>query len=123
MSSSPSKFKSPMKQIKNEEKILEQVQKRCLNIIKKFRLTTGKTFSNLIESILLNLREPKRGVLFFDVIESINAFGEDCLLLEEKFTLFRALDINQNGNAYYDDLQIFFLQYRTKNSSLKLFFF
>ena len=71
----------------------------------------------------MNVSDPKRGIMVFDLQKSVNSFGRNTLNMSEVFFLFRMMDSsgNRNGTIYYDDLLAFFNNNKNPDWSVKFY--
>ena len=84
-------------------------------VIEKFQNVTKKQICDFLVTILLKLREPKKGIIYehFDI--AIKSYAR-CLQNNELFLIYRAMDKQRDGLVGYDDIKNFFDKYKDKDS-------
>lgn len=104
----------------SESKNTGNEKSKFLAIIDKFEKKISGPFTKLLESLVLANKNPETGINFQQVNEAIQTFG-DFLSHEERFIVFRGLDINRNGNICFEDLVESFVEYKKKDSNYEFF--
>ena len=93
---------------------------KFLAIIDKFEKKINGPFTKLLESLVVANKNPESGINFKQTKEAIETFG-DFLTYEEKFLIFRNLDLNKNGNICFEDLVDCFVEFKKKDSNYEFF--
>ena len=66
-------------------------------------------------TILLKLRDPKKGILYEQFDLSIKSYAR-CLQNKELYIIYKAMDKQEDGLVGYDDLKDFFDRYKKIDS-------
>lgn len=93
---------------------------KFLSIVDKFEKKINGPFTKLLESLVLGNKNPETGINFKHVQETIGTFG-DFFSYEEKFIIFKNLDVNKNGNICFEDLVETFVEFKKKDSNYEFF--
>jgi len=93
---------------------------KYLVIIDKFEKKINGPYTKLLESLVLSNKNPETGINFKQVTDSLSTFG-DFLSFDEKFLIFRNLDINKNGNICFEDLIETFVEFKKPDSNYEFF--
>ena len=102
------------------DKCIPGEKNRFLSIVDKFEKKINGPFTKLLESLVLTNANPETGINFRQVLDSLSTFG-DFLSFDEKFVIFKNLDINKNGNVCFEDLVETFVEYKKPDSNYEFF--